>query len=84
MFPACDIAVLLLVLLWCVYVLCTVAGSCSVGWLPPMSFWLPPKQVLKGKQWNNQSVKLSPNCLIAAGERPTQLEAVHCLQCYKF
>ena len=31
------------------------------------------KQVLKGKQWSNQPVKLSPNCLIAAGEKPTQL-----------
>ena len=38
-----------------------------------MSFWLPPKQVLKGKHWSNQPVKLSPNCLIAAGEKPTQL-----------
>ena len=43
-----------------------------IGWLTPMNFWLPHKQqVLMGKQWSNQSVKLSPNCLIATGEKPS-------------
>ena len=49
-----------------------------------MSFSLHPKQILREEQWSNQSVKLTPNCLIAAGEKPTKLEVVHTLQCYKF
>ena len=49
-----------------------------------MSFSLPPKQILREEQWSNQSVKLTPNCLIAAGEKPTQHEVVRSLQCYKF
>ena len=63
----CGIAVLLLVV-FCVYVLSTV-NSCGLlgGYLPWVFEFLatPPKQVLKVKQWSNQSVvKLSLNWLL--------------------
>ena len=46
--------VLLLVLLCAVYK--TVVGSCVATPHEFLSSWLPPKQLLKGKQWSNHLV----------------------------
>ena len=66
---------MLLLFVLCVYVLCTVVGS----WMATshefefLATPALPKQVLKGKQWSNQSVSEIKSKLIAAGERSTQL-----------
>ena len=74
-----SIAVLLLVVLWC---MCCVQWW-ILGWLPPMRFWVfgyPTKQVLMGKQWSiSQLVKSSLNWLLQPGEKPANLRLLRLL-----